>query len=228
MTLVSTNNQPARADARTRPGRLRRVLLISLMCMAVAIAVDFLVFAWRVTDPADGVGRADAIVALTGGPERIDEAMRILDAGSASRLLISGVNTRTSRKALRDLYPQHAKLFACCIDIGYRALDTRGNAAETERWTRAFGYQSLIVVTSAYHMPRSLAELRRAMPNVTFVAHSVQSPGVKAHGWWSDLASIRLLALEYLKFVFARLPTDLFHQASPTIKTASRGSSDRL
>lgn len=210
MTLVSTTNQPARARAGPRSGRIRRALLVLLAVLVFAVALDFAIFAWRVTDPSDGVGRADGIVALTGGAERIDEAMRILDAGLASRLLISGVNARTSRKALRELYPQHSRLFACCIDIGYRAKDTRGNAAEAERWTRAFGYRSLIVVTSAYHMPRSLAELRRAMPNVTFIAHSVRSPEVRAKGWWSDRATLRLLGLEYLKFVFARLPTDLF------------------
>lgn len=222
MTLVSTNNPPVRSRTGPRPGRFRRVLLILLAVLVLGIAVDFLMFAQRVTDPVDGVGRADGIVALTGGAERIDEAIRILEAGSASRLLISGVNAKTSRKALRDLYPQHAELFSCCIDIGYRALDTRGNATETERWTRAFGYRSLIVVTSAYHMPRSLAELRRAMPNVAFVAHSVRSPEFEAGGWWSDRATIRLLGLEYLKFVFARLPADPFPRASTTANSGER------
>ena len=43
---------------------------------------------------------------------------------------------------------------------------TRGNAAETAEWARAHQVRSLIVVTSAYHMPRALAELGRDLPDV--------------------------------------------------------------
>ena len=51
---------------------------------------------------------------------------------AASRLLISGVNRMTTRE---DLYRKSGltpALFACCVDIGYDAHDTSGNAEETK------------------------------------------------------------------------------------------------
>ena len=47
----------------------------------------------------------------------------------------------------------------CCLDIGYLAQDTIGNAEETRAWAQAWGFRRIVVVTSNYHMPRSLLEL---------------------------------------------------------------------
>ena len=38
---------------------------------------------------------ADAIVVLTGGPERVDIALRLLSTGAADRLLVSGAGEKT-------------------------------------------------------------------------------------------------------------------------------------
>ena len=65
---------------------------------------------------------------------------------------------------MRRLLGLDKQLFNCCVDLGYEALDTVGNADETRTWARSNGYTRLIVVTSRYHMPRSLAELALAMP----------------------------------------------------------------
>ena len=52
-------------------------------------------------------------------------------------------------------------------------LYTRSNAAETRRWARERGFKSLIVVTSNYHMPRAIAEMSHAMPDVTLIPFAV-------------------------------------------------------
>ena len=55
--------------------------------------------------------------------------------------------------------PEHQRWFSCCVDLDHSAINTIGNAVETRRWVMARGFQSLIVVTSNFHMPRALAEL---------------------------------------------------------------------
>lgn len=146
---------------------------------------------------------AEGIVALTGGSDRISDAVDLVASGHASRLLITGVNQATSGEEIARLTPHFGALLDCCIDLGYDALNTIGNAAETRRWARSRGIShSLIIVTSNYHMPRALLEIGHALPGVTLVPHPVVSERLRA-GLLSDPQVARLVALEYLKYVAA-------------------------
>ena len=86
--------------------------------------------------------------------------MDLLALGKGNRLLISGVNQATSKNSLRRRFSKHRKLFACCVDLDHLAFNTRSNAAQSARWARAHKFKSLILVTSTFHMPRSLAEFQ--------------------------------------------------------------------
>ncbi len=108
-------------------------------------------------------GRTDGIVALTGGAQRIGDAIDLLAAGYGRRLLITGVNERTSREEIARLNPTQRQLIACCVDLDYRARNTIGNAIETRRWMRTHHFSTVAVVTSNYHMPRTLVELDHAL-----------------------------------------------------------------
>lgn len=170
--------------------------------MATMLVVGFLAFTHAIgrVQPAADVS-ADGIVALTGGKDRIARAVRLLADGRAKRLLITGVYRKTGKRALARLVPTSERLFACCIDIGHEALNTVGNADETRAWTRRHGFTSLIIVTSSYHMPRSLAELSRAMPDVRFVPYPVTPRNVRVDAWWAYPGTARLLVSEYVKFL---------------------------
>jgi uncharacterized SAM-binding protein YcdF (DUF218 family) len=198
-----------RRARRSRGGAWHRGLVVLGLAALVAgsgFVGGFLVFADQVTSAVPPANpRADGIVALTGGPRRIDDAVALLGRGSAQRLLISGVHETTSAAALADGRPELMPLFRCCIDMGYEALDTRGNAAETGQWARSRGYGSLIVVTSAFHMPRSLAEMQRALPDVDLVPYPVQDSGKQLRRWPTDRRAFRLLFTEYVKYLAARL-----------------------
>ena len=50
-------------------------------------------------------------------------------------------------------------------------------------------------------MPRSLAELGRAMPGVALIPHPVVSRNFRTERWWLHGATARLLFSEYLKFL---------------------------
>lgn len=144
---------------------------------------------------------ADAVVVLTGGELRIREAIQLFSQGKARRLLISGVNRTTTRDDVKRLSGINTLLFECCIDMGYAALDTIGNADEARAWTTTWGFKRLIVVTSNYHMPRSLTELARAMPDVELVPFPVVSRNYRAETWWVHPGTVRIVVSEYLKFL---------------------------
>ncbi len=146
--------------------------------------------------------RADGIVALTGGPQRIGDAIDLLAGGYGRRLLITGVNERTSRDEIARLNPSQRALIACCVDLDYRARNTIGNAIETRRWMRAHRFSTVAVVTSNYHMPRTLIELDHALQDGDRVLpHPVIAEGFDANGWWRSPAAAKLLAAEYVKFL---------------------------
>ena len=182
-----------------------KVVAVLVLVGLVAFFAGFLLFADRVASAsAPAEPRADGIVALTGGEQRIEDAARLLGDGSAKRLLISGVNESTSADALAERSPQLARALDCCVDIGRQARDTRGNAEETRDWALERGYDSLIIVTSAYHMPRSLAEIGRELPDVELVTYPVNPDGRDYAGWQSDPELFRLLFVEYSKYIVAR------------------------
>jgi uncharacterized SAM-binding protein YcdF (DUF218 family) len=161
----------------------------------------------------DQTPHADGIVALTGGAERISEAVELLASGAAARLLVTGVNQSTTSHEIARLTPKFAEEFSCCIDLGYAALNTAGNALETQRWVRANDMKSLIVVTSAFHMPRALAEIGNALPEVRLLPYPVVSD--RQAGWWHDLSMVRLILFEYAKYLVALARMSLLPERGP-------------
>ena len=147
--------------------------------------------------------KADGIVALTGAAARIPDAIELLATDRGKRLLITGVHRATSSKEIARITPLYSRYFTCCIDLDRSALNTFGNALETKRWARAHNFNSLIVVTSNWHMPRAMAELAHQLPDVTLMAYPVISEKVKTEPWWSNLDTARFLFAEYLKYILA-------------------------
>jgi uncharacterized SAM-binding protein YcdF (DUF218 family) len=195
--------------AETRSFRI--LAAAALLCGAFALAAllaGFLAFAFslpRVETPIEA--EAEGVVALTGGSERVLEAAELLARGQARRLLITGVNPATRDADLARILPMSKELFACCVDLGYRALDTAGNALETRDWVKARAIKGpLIVVTSNYHMPRALAELSASLPGLTLYPYSVVSDHVNVANL-SDRRVLTLLGREYLKYLRAMLRT---------------------
>jgi uncharacterized SAM-binding protein YcdF (DUF218 family) len=177
-------------------GHIAKLVILA----AILWGAGFVVFAEMITDEPSGItGEAEGIVALTGGEARVAAAIGLLSEGKAKRLLISGVNPSTTREQLVHLNPQSAKLFRCCIDLDWNAQDTIGNAEETAGWTRRMHFKSLIVVTSSYHMPRSLVELRRELPDVDLIPYPVKPRAFEGGEWWTHPAGLRLLLSEYIK-----------------------------
>lgn len=180
--------------------------LVLLVVAGVALVVGYIRFASGIAgrEPI-AVPRTDAIVVVTGGSQRIGDAIGLLGADRGSRLLISGVNEKTSREELAKLNPTARELLACCVDLDYRARNTIGNAIEARRWLRKHGFRSLLVVTSNYHMPRTIAEFAHAMPNIRLVPHPVVTDQIDTGGWWNRWSTLKVLVPEYAKFLAARL-----------------------
>ncbi len=204
------------------PQRSGRVALFLAAAAVVAIAGGFVGFANSVAGaraPEDP--KADAIVVFTGGVARIDGALQLLADRRASRVLISGVNRVVTPKILADTVPGDKRDdLACCVDLGHDARDTIGNAVETRQWAESQGFTSLIVVTSDYHMARSMVELGTAMPTMRLIAFPVKNPELHLDRWWRDPSAFGLLVREYFKLLTAKVRLAIAAPSPPGVAAA--------
>ena len=172
--------------------------------LVVLYLAGFLAFVFTLPAPKPAAKRAQGIVALTGGDERLSAAVNLLESRQGERLLISGVHRNTTKDELKKLTHGGTR-FDCCADLGYEAENTRGNAQEAASWAREHRFKSLIVVTASYHMPRSLTEFQAAMPGVRLEPYPVQPEDIDLQGWWHDTRALRVLQSEYVKYIASTL-----------------------
>ncbi len=167
--------------------------------LVVALGIGFAVFVAAVHGSPAEVPAADGIVALTGGAERVETAMRLLDEGKAKMLLVSGVAPGAGLHDLARRVGLEPAQLAPRVTLGRSATTTLGNAEEAAEWVHDHDFHSLIVVTAAYHMPRAMLEMRRAMPDITLYPLAVQPQAMLR------TSEARLLVGEYAKLIAAWL-----------------------
>lgn len=179
-------------------------LLALVAVVALIWLIGLVAFVQRVErlTPAREPPVADAVVALTGASDlRLEAAVRLLERGKGKRLLISGVNREASRADILEVTRAAKPVYDCCVDLGYTAANTIGNALEIAAWARGKDYDSLIVVTADYHMPRAMLEIRAALPGATLIPYPVATEAVDARHWWRYRDDTRRLLVEYSKYL---------------------------
>ncbi|HEV8015483.1 MAG TPA: YdcF family protein [Stellaceae bacterium] len=199
-----------------RRGRAARALRFGLALIA-ALLVLWLVGLWRfaaaIPRAVDEPERAtDAIVVLTGGARRVEGGLQLLAEGKAKKLFISGVYRGVDVTELLRVSRQSPDSVACCVVLGHAADNTVGNARETAQWMASEGFHSLRLVTASYHMPRSMLEFGRAMPDKEIVPNPVFPEALRDAPWWRSRANALLIAEEYTKYLVA-----LVRPALPTV-----------
>nr|WP_253201136.1 YdcF family protein [Sphingomonas quercus] len=167
-----------------------------LSILLLGWVAGFVLFVVTLQQPPDKLN-TDAIVVLTGGSGRIERGLALLSAGRARRMLISGVDRTVRTHELAMRYPGHATSFACCVDLGREAVDTRSNAEETAAWMMARHYRSVRLVTTDWHMPRGRFELAHALHQAGAVVEIVPEPVRSEPG-------LSALVREYNKYLLRR------------------------
>jgi len=167
----------------------------------------FMIYVWTLS-PAPVTKKADAIVVLTGGTNRINTGLDLLNEGAAKQLFISGVDTRVDEEKILDLWGKKKKDIPCCIALGYQAQNTEQNATEARDWIKEKKIKSVRLVTSGYHVPRALLEFNYAVPNVTIIVHPVDAGEKDTKKKWFWMTAFE----EYNKAILVALrfwPEDL-------------------
>jgi len=166
-------------------------MIVRLIAAAMlAWMLGFAAFALALPRPAPDQ-KTDAIVVPTGGVGRSDRGLAQLERGNARAMLVTGVAREVKPREFAVEYKVPPRLMACCITLGFAALNTKGNAEETNAWIRQHRFRSLRLVTTDWHMRRAELELKSALPaGVTVIDDAVPSK-----------PSPRILFLEYNKLL---------------------------
>lgn len=165
-----------------------------LSVLFLAWAAGFLVFVVALPRPWAAPETTDAVIVLTGGAGRIAHGLEVLDQEQAGKLLVSGVDPEVRPGEFAAEFGVAPAQMQCCVTLGYAAVDTRSNAAETAKWVAQNEVRSLRLVTTDWHMRRAAGELERALPgHVRVIRDAVPSQ-----------PNFRTLFLEYHKLIASR------------------------
>ena len=183
---------------------IKKIILITACLLLLIWGVGFFRFAWQINHfAATDERHTDAIIALTGGRNRIAEAVRLLEENKADRLFISGVDKDISLQDIKTAQSLNVS-GQQQIDIGHDASNTLENAEETMRWVKQNHIKSIRLVTSNYHVARSLAEFKRQNPKLDIIVHPVYSENLEKK-WWTSWQTFSLIFKEYNKFLYTCL-----------------------
>lgn len=196
---------------RSRERRRRRRIAVLLAVLVAGIGL----WSWGLFQFVDRIPRSvadedrktDAIIVLTGGTLRLETGFELLARGVAQKLLISGVDKSVPLEDVLRVTGTTPEDMACCVTLGYMAEDTGSNASESAAWIRNNKISSVRLVTSGYHMPRSLLEFHAALPDVEIVPHPVFPEHVMIDDWWRRPGTASLVVGEYNKYLLAALRT---------------------
>ena len=162
-----------------RPGAwLRRLLAAALVLVLVWLAACFLL----VVKPAvDQPVHSDAILVL-GSPAvdgRLDEALGLAAAGYAGTVVIS-IGWERGRQRVAACADDDPRYRVVCFQPS--PPTTRGEAQELGRLARQRHWNSVLVVTSTYHVSRARLIVDRCMPGTV---RMVAAPGKPSLGDWA-------------------------------------------
>lgn len=142
-------------------------MTMTVLTLLILWALGWVWFASAIAFGSDNEAppQADAIIVLTGGNGRLNAGLDLLHKGIAPIMFISGVNTDTDKNDIYKSWKNKTDPSPCCIELGYEARDTAGNAVEVQSWVRANNMRHFVLVTSRYHMSRAYLEIKRSLPD---------------------------------------------------------------
>lgn len=143
--------------------------------------------------------KSSLIVVLTGGKGRIEKGIELLNEGNGKFLLISGVFQKEKIQN-KYLFKDNINLKECCIFFEEKAKNTFQNASEVSNWLkeRRVEIDSIQLITSYYHIPRSLIIFKKFFPDKQLITVPVSQFSFSKELFFQ----IKLIFSEYFKIFY--------------------------
>jgi uncharacterized SAM-binding protein YcdF (DUF218 family) len=180
---------------------IKKIITYISFIIILVWTIGLSIFAWKINHfKSPETSKTDAIIVLTGGRNRISEAVKILENGVSDLLFISGVAKDISLKEIQNIN-KISLLPNKKITIGHNASNTVENAVETTEWIKKTNIKSIRLVTSNYHIMRSYLEFRKQNPELEIIIHPVYSEKIQKK-WWTSWRTFSLISEEYNKVIY--------------------------
>jgi uncharacterized SAM-binding protein YcdF (DUF218 family) len=202
-------------NSRPRGKSIIKFLLMSLIILVVAVSLYpewFLLSIGKNLVKQDELQPADAIVVLAGSfsGNRVREAVSLMQKGYGKFIVFSGVQVYPGVFTHRFMKDYAVELGLPESQIITQVLkherSTIGEAVENLASLRAYGFKSMILVTSGYHTRRSYAVYQRLIASggidIKLMVYPAYDPDIPVDGWWKTREGIKQIFLEYFKLVF--------------------------
>lgn len=146
--------------------------------------------------------KAQAIIVLTGGSNRLQTGFDLFERGLGQKIFISGVYHGVEVRELLNLWKEEDhKGIDCCVILGFEADSTIGNARESAAWLKKEGYTTFYLVTANYHINRALLEFKIFAPDTTIIPYPVIPEELDMDNWWRINRFRNLVIREYTKYL---------------------------
>jgi uncharacterized SAM-binding protein YcdF (DUF218 family)/glycosyltransferase involved in cell wall biosynthesis len=194
----------------------RRVVRAAVVAASIYALLFHTGFVWLIAEPLKvtvPARQADVIVVFAGGvgesgragggyQERVKEAIDLYAAGRAARVIFSSGYQFAFREAevMKDLAVDNG-LPESAIHLETQASNTFENVSFVDAILKREQWQSVLLVSSPYHMRRALLTWSRVAPEVSVTARPVPTSQFYAHGRGASFEQIKGIVHEYVAIV---------------------------
>ena len=131
---------------------------------ALFYAFGFVAFVLLLPAPL-AEAEAEAVIVPTGGAGRIARGLKVLRGREVKQMFVSGVDPDVKPGEFAAEFGVTRREMQCCVTLGFLAVDTHSNAGEAREWVVRNEFKSVRLVTSDWHLRRTLLEFRGTMPD---------------------------------------------------------------
>jgi uncharacterized SAM-binding protein YcdF (DUF218 family) len=173
-----------------------------VVLLALILAVLFVDFVYKTFSVSQRDVKTDAVVVLAGGKGRIEEGIRLYREGRGERLFLIGVDPAVRKTDLYREIPGERSGEEVYLEKVSR--NTLENAILARQMLLQYNVRSMLLITSRYHMKRSLLLFRNVFPKDIAIYPYPVTVSAAGDGWWVHGGSIRLLFSEFYKYCLFR------------------------
>lgn len=185
---------------------MSRALLIFAGLLLLAPVAGFFLF---LAEVQGSTGRkpekADVIVALSGDPRRILAAADLMKAGFGRRLIVVGQDNQQEVELLRKANPA---LFECCIKVDHSSTNTEQDVQLVRSLISGSETESVLLVTSSFHLPRAINELEHVLPQTRIIGHGLPDEFYRPSAVFSNPNVASAFVRQYLMYIGSWFPVD--------------------
>jgi uncharacterized SAM-binding protein YcdF (DUF218 family) len=186
---------------------MRKLFIYFFSLFLILLMLGFFYFLKVITYTNVITGKnIDGIAILTGGKGRIDSGLNLFTKQSDIRLIISGVDKKVSiNSVLPSKLQENNRIY-----IDQVSESTFENALVITEWAKKNQLHSINVITSYYHMPRSMLLLNKFAENINYYAYPVKKEKSKTSKLLPDMIFALFLTQEYIKYLLSYIVIMLY------------------